>query len=155
MLAELRGIRPPRGVKSARARRGEPPGVAEPIIRVEGLGYTYLADTPMAHRALENVSLRVGAGEGPRGSIGETGSGKSTLLQHLNGLLKPRGGTVRVGAFDLNDPAVSVRELCRLAGLIFQNPEVQFFEQYVGDEIAYGAKQLKLEDLCVNGCGKQ
>ena len=144
MLAELRLIRTPRGLKAAPARRGEPPGAAEPIIRVEGLGYTYLADTPMAHRALENVSLQVGAGEA-HGLIGATGSGKSTLLQHLNGLIKPQQGTVRVGDFNLNDPVVSVRELCRLAGLIFQNPEVQFFEQYVGDEIAYGAKQLKLE----------
>ena len=144
MLAELRGIRPPRGLITAPARQGEAPGTAEPIILVEGLGYTYMADTPMAHRALENVALRVGVGEA-HGLIGATGSGKSTLLQHLNGLLKPQQGSVRVGAFNLNDPSVSVRELCRLAGLIFQNPEVQFFEQYVGDEIAYGAKQLKLE----------
>ena len=144
ILAELRGIRPPRGLIATATRRGEASRTIEPIILVEGLGYTYLADTPMAHRALENVALRVGAGEA-HGLIGATGSGKSTLLQHLNGLLKPQQGSVRVGDFNLNDPSVSVRELCRLAGLIFQNPEVQFFEQYVGDEIAYGAKQLKLE----------
>ena len=115
MLAELRLIRTPRGLKAAPARRGEPPGATEPIIRVEELGYTYLADTPMAHRALEAVSLQVGAGEA-HGLIGATGSGKSTLLQHLNGLIKPQQGTVRVGTFDLNDPAVSVRESAGLPG---------------------------------------
>jgi energy-coupling factor transport system ATP-binding protein len=143
MLEELRGIHPPRGVKTVLPHRSEIPVRNEAIIRVEGLGFTYMKDTPMSHRALENTSLRVGQGEA-HGLIGATGSGKTTLLQHLNGLLKPQEGTVRVGAFDLNDPGVGVRQLCSLAGLIFQNPEVQFFEQYVGDEIAYGAKQLKL-----------
>jgi energy-coupling factor transporter ATPase len=143
MLEELRGIHPPRGVKTVLPHRSEIPVQNEAIIRVEGLGFTYMKDTPMSHRALENISLRVGQGEA-HGLIGATGSGKTTLLQHLNGLLKPQEGTVRVGAFDLNDPGVGVRQLCSLAGLIFQNPEVQFFEQYVGDEIAYGAKQLKL-----------
>ncbi len=103
MLAELRGIRPPRGLIAAPARQGEAPGTAEPIILVEGLGYTYMADTPMAHRALENVALRVGVGEA-HGLIGATGSGKSTLLQHLNGLLKPQEGTVRVGALQPQRP---------------------------------------------------
>jgi energy-coupling factor transporter ATP-binding protein EcfA2 len=143
MLEELRGIHPPPGVKKVTPRRSEIPVQSETIIRVEGLGFTYLKDTPMAHRALENVSLQVGAGEA-HGLIGATGSGKTTLLQHLNGLLKPQEGAVRVGEFSLNDPGIGVRQLCSLAGLIFQNPEVQFFEQYVGDEIAYGAKQLKL-----------
>jgi energy-coupling factor transporter ATPase len=144
MLEELRGIHPPRGVKTVLPHRSEIPISNEAIIRVEGLGFTYMKDTPMAHRALENTSLQVGQGEA-HGLIGATGSGKTTLLQHLNGLLKPQEGTVRVGAFNLNDTGVGVRQLCSLAGLIFQNPEVQFFEQYVGDEIAYGAKQLKLE----------
>jgi len=143
MLEELRGIHPPRGVKTVLTHRSEIPVQNEAIIRVERLGFTYMKDTPMSHRALENTSLRVGQGEA-HGLIGATGSGKTTLLQHLNGLLKSQEGTVRVGAFDLNNPGVGVRQLCSLAGLIFQNPEVQFFEQYVGDEIAYGAKQLKL-----------
>jgi energy-coupling factor transport system ATP-binding protein len=119
----------------------EPAG--EAILTVEALGFTYMRGTPLSHRALEGVSLRVGAGEA-HGLIGATGSGKSTLLQHLNGLLKPQEGSVKVGEFDLGDPAVGVRQVCSLAGLVFQNPEAQFFEQYVGDEIAFGAKQLGL-----------
>jgi energy-coupling factor transporter ATP-binding protein EcfA2 len=74
--------------------------------------------------------------------VGATGSGKSTLLQHLNGLYLPQSGLVRVGAFDLNDPKVDIRALRRYAGIVFQNPEAFFFEYFVGDEIAYGPKQL-------------
>ena len=77
--------------------------------------------------------------------IGATGSGKSTLLQHLNGLIRPQEGTVRVGAFDLNDTKLPLKSVCQYAGLAFQNPEAQFFEQYVGDEIAFGPRQMGLK----------
>ena len=61
MLEELRGIHPPPGVKTVPPHRSEIPVQNETIIRVEGLGFTYMKDTPMAHRALENTSLQVGA----------------------------------------------------------------------------------------------
>lgn len=116
-----------------------------PFIQVDGLGYTYMRETPQAQRALENVALHIGEGQA-HGLIGMTGSGKSTLLQHLNGLLRPQEGTVRVGEFDLNDPQIDRRKVVRSVGLVFQNPEMQFFEHYVGDEIAYGPRQLKCEE---------
>ena len=78
----------------------------------------------------------------PHGLIGATGSGKSTLLQHLNGLYRPQHGTVRVGPFDLNAADLDVKSLRRYAGMVFQNPESYFFEQYVGDEIAFGPRQI-------------
>jgi len=74
--------------------------------------------------------------------IGMSGSGKSTLLQHLNALIRPQSGTVRVGAFDLSDQDLDTRALRRLVSLAFQQPEDQIFEQYVGDEIAYGPRNL-------------
>ncbi len=123
-----------------------PPGQdAPPFIEVDGLGYTYMLGTPQANRALENVSLHVAEGES-HGLIGMTGSGKSTLLQHLNALLRPQEGRVRVAEFDLGDPAVDRRRVVRRVGLVFQNPEMQFFEYYVGDEIAYGPRQLKVDE---------
>ena len=48
--------------------------------------------------------------------------------------------------FDLTDPKINTRSVVQLAGLVFQNPENQFFEQYVGDEISYGARQFKLDE---------
>jgi energy-coupling factor transport system ATP-binding protein len=118
---------------------------AHPLVEVTGLGHIYLKGTPLERQALEGVSLQVGEGAS-HGLAGITGSGKSTLLQHLNGLLRPQVGSVRVGPFDLNDSKVKIKSVIQLAGLVFQNPELQFFEQYVGDEIAYGPRQMGLKE---------
>jgi energy-coupling factor transport system ATP-binding protein len=122
------------------------PAIAEeaartPVVQVNHLSYTYLRGTPLEQAGLEEVSLRVDEREA-HGVIGATGSGKSTLLQHLNGLMRPQAGTVQVGSFDLNDPKTTLKEVCQYAGLVFQNPESQIFEQYVGDEIAYGPRHF-------------
>jgi energy-coupling factor transport system ATP-binding protein len=114
-------------------------------VEVSGLGHIYLKGTPLERQALEGVTLQVGEGTS-HGLAGITGSGKSTLLQHLNGLLRPQVGSVRVGPFNLNDPKVKIKSVIQLAGLVFQNPELQFFEQYVGDEIAYGPRQMDLKE---------
>ena len=114
------------------------------IIQVEGLGHTYLAGTPLAYRALDAINLQVSE-RTCHGLAGSTGSGKSTLLQHLNGLLRPQQGTVRIGPYNLNDPKVTIKDIVQWVGLVFQNPEMSFFEYYVGDEIAYGPRQLLAE----------
>jgi energy-coupling factor transport system ATP-binding protein len=75
------------------------------------------------------------------GLIGATGSGKSTLLQHLNGLYIPQTGELKVGPFEVNHET-DLLQLRRYTGMVFQNPNYQLFEQYVGDEIAYGLKVL-------------
>jgi energy-coupling factor transport system ATP-binding protein len=111
----------------------------DPLIVVEELKHTYLRGTPMAQPTLDGVNLKTKKGT-THGLVGATGSGKSTLLQHLNGLYQPQAGKVRVGQFDTTDAQVDLKGLRRFAGLVFQNPELYFFEQYVGDEIAYGAK---------------
>lgn len=111
------------------------------IIKVEALDHIYLSDTPLAHTALDGASFCVAEGSA-HGLIGSTGSGKSTLLQHLNGLLLPQSGTVRVGPYDLNAGDTDLKAVRRYAGLVFQNPEYQLFEQYVGDEIAYGPRLM-------------
>ena len=92
----------------------------------------------MANQALHNVSFDI-AEQSLHGLIGATGSGKSTLLQHLNGLYVAQQGSLRVGPFDINDNT-DVIALRRYAGIVFQNPNYQLFEQYVGDEIAYGLR---------------
>ena len=117
--------------------------VEEPLVDVFDLSHTYLQGTPLARLALDKVSLQINSNES-RGLAGITGSGKSTFLQHLNGILRPQAGSVRVGSFNLNDLKVPMRSVIQLVGLVFQNPEMQFFEQYVGDEIAFGPRQLGL-----------
>jgi energy-coupling factor transporter ATP-binding protein EcfA2 len=111
---------------------------------VKGLEHIYMRDTPLAHAALQGVDLVVQAGRA-HGLAGVTGSGKSTLLQHMNGLLRPQQGSVRVGSFQLEDAKVQTRDVVKQVGLVFQNPETQFFETYVGDEIAFGPRQLGLD----------
>ncbi len=104
------------------------------------ISFTYLQNTPLAHQALEDINFSVRQGS-VHGLIGATGSGKSTLLQHLNGLYIPQTGTLKVGPFEVNQET-DLLQLRRYTGIVFQNPNYQLFEQYVGDEIAYGLKVL-------------
>jgi len=113
------------------------------IIQVEGLAHTYLRGSPLESPALADVDLQIHRGE-IVGLIGPTGSGKSTLLQHLNGLLRPQSGHIVVEGHDLADPAVDVRAIRRSVGLVFQQPEDQLFERYVGDDVAFGPRQVGL-----------
>lgn len=119
---------------------------AEPcdaVIEISGLEHTYMKGTPLATKALFGVDFVVCRGE-TAAVIGHTGSGKSTLMQHLNGLLRPDRGRVRILDYDLSNPALDLRRLRQRVGLVFQFPEAQLFEKYVGDDIAFGPRQLKL-----------
>ena len=113
------------------------------LIEVHDLHYTYMRGTPLETTALCGVDFSVFAGE-IVGVIGPTGSGKSTLLQHLNGLLRPQRGTVRVFGQDLSNPRVDLRAIRRRVALLFQNPEDQLFERYVADDVAFGPLNLGL-----------
>ncbi len=115
----------------------------EPVITTRALEYTYLRGTPLESIALCGVDLEVGRGE-IVGVIGHTGSGKSTLIQHFNALLRPQGGEVRVLDQDTSDPKLNPRALRRRVGLVFQFPEAQLFERYVGDDVAFGPWQMGL-----------
>jgi energy-coupling factor transport system ATP-binding protein len=115
----------------------------EVIIEMRGVRHDYMRGTPLAVTGCLGIELEARRGE-ITGIIGHTGSGKSTAVQHLNGLLRPLTGEVRVLGRDLSDPQADVRSLRRQVGLVFQNPEAQLFEQYVGDDVAYGPRNLKL-----------
>lgn len=117
------------------------PPDSEALISIEDLNHTYLPGTPLEHQALFDISLRVNSGAA-HGFAGATGSGKSTLLQHLNGLYRPQTGVMRIGPYDFADPNLDIKAVRRFAGLVFQNPEIYFFEQFVGDEIAFGPRML-------------
>jgi energy-coupling factor transporter ATPase len=120
----------------------------QPVISIRGLEHTYLRNTPLQSVALRGVDLQVRRGE-IVGIIGHTGSGKSTLIQHFNALLRPQRGEVRVFDYDACDPKLDARALRRRVGLVFQFPEAQLFERYIGDDVAFGPWQMGLrgEDL--------
>jgi energy-coupling factor transport system ATP-binding protein len=113
------------------------------IIQVADLWHTYMAGTPFEHTALRGVTMEVRAGE-VVGILGRTGSGKSTLIQYFNGLMRPVRGRVVVEGLDLGSPHTDLRSVRRQVGLVFQDPETQMFEPLVGDDIAYGPRQLRL-----------
>lgn len=115
----------------------------EALIRAEGLSHRYMIDTPLEVQAISHIDLSVHRGE-IVGVIGHTGSGKSTAIQHCNGLLRAHGGSLRVFGQDMRDPKADVKAIRRRVGLVFQQPEAQLFERYVGDDIAFGPRKLKL-----------
>ena len=114
-------------------------------IVIEKLNYVYMAGGPYETHALHDVSLTIEDGEFI-GLIGHTGSGKSTLVQHLNGLLKPTSGRILVDGLDLADKQTDKRAVRRKVGLVFQYPENQLFEETVEKDIAFGPKNLGLDD---------
>jgi energy-coupling factor transport system ATP-binding protein len=114
------------------------------VIRVTELSHSYMLGTVFTHQSLDKVDFFVNQGSA-QGLMGSTGSGKSTLLQHLNALIRPQSGSVHVLGEDLGREDLDTKELRSRVGLVFQQPENQIFEQYVGDEIAFAARNFKVE----------
>ena len=114
-------------------------------IVIEHLNYVYMQGGPYETRALDDVSLTIHDGEFV-GLIGHTGSGKSTLVQHLNGLILPTSGQITVDGMDLADKNTDKRAIRRRVGLVFQYPENQLFEETVAKDIAFGPKNLGLDE---------
>ena len=80
------------------------------------------------------------------GIIGHTGSGKSTLMQHLNGLLKPTSGKIMLDGTDIWQDKKTTRQSRFRVGLVFQYPEYQLFEETVYKDIAFGPKNMGLDE---------
>ena len=117
----------------------------EPILQIEHLTHTYSAGTPFQRSAVEDMNLSVMDGEF-LGIIGHTGSGKSTLIQHLNGLLKPTSGRILLQGKDIWAEPKKIRDVRFQVGLVFQYPEYQLFEETVYKDIAFGPKNMGLDE---------
>lgn len=117
----------------------------EPILKIENLTHTYSAGTPFERRAVDGVNLEVAPGEF-LGVIGHTGSGKSTFIQHLNGLLRPTEGRILLEGRDIWAEPKKIRRVRFEVGLVFQYPEYQLFEETVYKDVAFGPKNMGLDD---------
>ncbi len=115
------------------------------ILEVKNLTHTYDGNTPFMHDAVKNVNFAIEKGE-IIGIIGHTGSGKSTLVQHLNGLLKATEGDVLLNGVSIWENPKKMREIRSKIGLVFQYPEYQLFEDTVYKDIAFGPKNMGLDD---------
>jgi cobalt/nickel transport system ATP-binding protein len=101
---------------------------------------------------LSELTLDIGRGDAVA-VIGPNGCGKSTLLKLLNGLVPPRKGTYRfdgeaVTPERLREPRFAKRFHQRI-GFLFQNSDAQLFCPVVEEEIAFGPRQMGLEEEAV------
>lgn len=116
-------------------------------ITFKDVEYIYSQDTPFAYHALKGVNLDI-----PKGSftalIGHTGSGKSTLIQHINALLIPTKGEVNIGDVHItnNEKPKVLKPLRKKAGLVFQFPEYQLFEETIERDITFGPRNYGMSE---------
>ena len=109
-----------------------------PIV-FNNVDHIYNAGSPFAVSALKNVNLSI-----PKGKItaiiGHTGSGKSTLIQHLNVLLRPTHGTVKINDVEITSDSKNknLKALRKQVSVVFQFPESQLFEETVLKDVMFG-----------------
>lgn len=109
------------------------------MIECRGVSFSYDGATP----ALDGIDLNIEDGEFFC-ILGGNGSGKSTFAKHLNALLQPDAGTVRVNGMDAFDPEL-VYDIRSTAGMVFQNPDDQLVATLVEDDVAFGPENLGVE----------
>lgn len=114
-------------------------------IKLCDTNFLYMPKTPYEQIAVADINLEIQRGEFV-GIIGHTGSGKSTLVQLMSGLLQPTSGSVTVDAIDLHSKKPEARQARRRVGMVFQYPEHQIFEETIYADIAFGPRNMGLDD---------
>lgn len=118
-------------------------------LELKNISYIYSEKTPFEHLALDDINLTICRGE-TLAIIGHTGSGKSTLIQHLNGLIKAQKGSVIFDGKDIWADKKDIKNIRFKVGLCFQYPEYQLFEETVYKDIAFGPKNMGLDEDEIN-----
>ncbi len=108
-------------------------------IEFEKVSHIYSHNTPFEYLAIKDIDLKIEKGSFTA-IIGHTGSGKSTLIQHINALTFPTSGKVTINDFiiDASTPPKGLKQLRKMAGLVFQFPEYQLFEETIEKDIIFG-----------------
>lgn len=120
--------------------------VAFTVVEFKNVTYFYEGLSSSKVKALSNISFKVEQGDFVC-VIGHTGSGKTTLLKILNGLFKPSGGRLYINGADVWADKNAFSKLRKYIGFVFQNPSYQLFEDTVLKDIAFGPKNLGLNNL--------
>ena len=118
-------------------------------IKIENLTHIYTPNGPFEKKALDNVSLEINDGEFVA-IIGHTGSGKSTLIQHMNGLIEATSGKIFVDDVEITKKGTKLIDIRKNVGLVFQYSEYQLFEETIEKDIAFGPKNLGMDDMSIN-----
>lgn len=107
------------------------------IIEIENLSHRFADGT----FGIEDINLNI-----RQGSFvviaGLNGSGKSTLLRHLNGLLRPTGGGVRLAGIPVQENLLQAR---KFVGMMFQDADSQIVGETVYEDVAFGPENLCLD----------
>jgi len=120
--------------KAESAQRSES---GEPLVVFENVDFRYSDDMPLI---LQNVNLEIRRGD-LIGILGPNGAGKSTLVKHAIGLLKPTSGRVLVEGRDTR--SMSVAQIARVVGYVFQSPTHMLYAPTVREELEFGPKNLE------------
>ena len=112
---------------------------------LRGVSYVYSEHTPFCKVAVDKIDISFEE-KLVTGIIGHTGSGKSTVSQLLNGLLKPTSGVVEVDGKNIWAEPKKIRQVRFSVGLVFQYPEYQLFEETCYKDIAFGPKNMGLDE---------
>ncbi|SOC48638.1 cobalt/nickel transport system ATP-binding protein [Blastococcus aggregatus] len=110
-----------------------------PSLLVEDVAFAY----PDGHQALFGVDLRIEPGERVA-LLGPNGAGKTTLVLHLNGILRPGRGSISVAGLPVTKQ--NLREIRSRVGIVFQDPDDQLFMPTVGEDVAFGPRNLGLPE---------
>jgi energy-coupling factor transporter ATP-binding protein EcfA2 len=124
------------GEKVDKTESAQSPERGEPLVVFENVDFRYSEDTPLI---LKNVSLEINRGD-LIALLGPNGAGKSTLVKHTIGLLKPTRGRVLVEGKDTR--SMSVAQIARVIGYVFQSPTHMLFAPTVREELEFGPKNL-------------
>ncbi len=120
-------------------------------IELTSVSFTYTSPVTGHCEALKDVSFTIHPGE-RIAVVGVSGSGKSTLMQHLNGLLAPNAGSVQWHEKDKVYTQEDLTDVRRKVGMVFQFPEVGFFEETVYNEIGFGPKNCGIAGADLEKC---
>ena len=110
-----------------------------PLLALEAVDHRY----PDGSTGLQACSLALHPGR-RYALLGANGAGKTTVLQHLNGLLRPGAGQLRIDGQAFDYSRAGLTALRRRVGLVFQNPDRQLFSAVVEEDVSFGPLNLGL-----------
>ncbi|WP_423363180.1 energy-coupling factor transporter ATPase [Mycoplasma sp. P36-A1] len=116
-------------------------------IKIENLIYTYGINTPFEYKALKGINLDINNGD-YLAIVGKTGSGKSSLIQHLNAILIPTSGSLKINEYTItnDDKKTSYKPLRKVVGVVFQFSEYQLFEESIIKDVMFGPQNFDVSE---------